>query len=223
MIKRDAAIEFMESKEDYEKGISAAEDGDTAKAIKYLSKVPKKDQKRYKKAVEELEDIEEVMALEVQDIIDKGELSEAKKIVNTYLKIVPNSVKMKIKMDNIHAKNTEAEKRIKAAEQAQKNKEAEALVEVKKFEEIQNKNNEAANTASSLVGTYKSVVSEVGNLRDAPSLKGNLLAALPRGTNVYIHDTQVESPTLIWCLVEPQGYYRGVGWLSYNTMNYRLK
>lgn len=66
-------------------------------------------------------------------------------------------------------------------------------------------------------------MTETDNLRAAPTLKGKLITALPRGTEVYIIETQVESASRIWCKVEAypyNDYY--VGWITYNTMNYSL-
>ncbi|WP_342536166.1 SH3 domain-containing protein [Sporosarcina sp. FSL K6-3508] len=82
---------------------------------------------------------------------------------------------------------------------------------------------EAVRIADSLQGTNQTIVTGKGNLRNAPTLNGDVITALPRGTEVYIIDTQVESAERIWCKVEVYlSNSNYVGWISYNTMNYTL-
>lgn len=89
---------------------------------------------------------------------------------------------------------------------------------------VSSSNGQAQNIANNLPGTMQTVVSERGNLRAAPSLNAQLIIALPRGTDIYILRTKVESADRIWCEVEltHNGVYY-TGWLSYNTMNYSIK
>lgn len=233
MAKRDAAIELMESDENFKKGLEAFEDENINKAIKYLSKVPKSDKKRYEKALAELKDIEEATIMEVDELIESEDLDKAIKIVNTYLKAAPDNIKMQNAKDSINAKYTEAEKQAKAEEEDRKNKETEAITAAKNAEaeaintsknaEIsQRKRDEIQSTANNIIGSYKSIIAKEANLREAPTLKSRVLVTLSRGTNVYIHDTQIESSDRIWCLVNVEGYSES-GWISYNTMNYTMQ
>lgn len=57
--KKRAAVEIMESDINFNKGLKAFEEGNTDKAVKYMSKVSKMDTKRYKESLDKLEEFEE--------------------------------------------------------------------------------------------------------------------------------------------------------------------
>lgn len=231
MAKRNAAIELAELEENLKKGLEAFEDDDINKAVKYLSKVPKSDEKRYNKAREILQDIENTMLAEVEELIENDDLNQATKMVNEYLKISPKSKKMQNVKDSIDAKLTSAKKQLEMEEQERKkqeqdlkNKETEAVIASKNAEVAQRKMDETKNIANNLQGSYKSIIAKEANLRNAPTLKSKIITVIPRGTNVYIYNTQIESVDRIWCqvMVDVNGYPEE-GWISYNTMNYNIQ
>ncbi len=231
MAKRDAAMELSELDENLKKGLEAFEDDDINKAVKYLSKVPKSDEKRYKKAKEVLHDIEDTVLAELEELIESDDLVQATKIVNDYLKVSPKSVKMQNAKDSIEAKIASAKKQIeteeqerKKSEQDLKNKETEAVIASKNAEISQRKMDDARFIANNLQGSYKSIIAAKANLRSAPTLNSKVITTLSRGTNVYIYNTQIESVDRIWCQVMVEGSgYSDSGWISYNTMNYNIQ
>ena len=228
MNKRDLAVEQMESAENLRKGLEAFEEDDINKAIRFLSKVPQDDTKRYELALEELTNIEETILIDVNQLIEDGDLDQANEIVNNYLKADAKNVKMKNKKDSINTKKAEAEKQAKVEEENKvKNQEAAATQAAKEAEAAAvkaKKDAQARSTADSIVGTYKSIISSEANLREAPTLSSGIVTVLYRGAIVYIHDTQIESAERIWCYVSTQEHgYTDYGWISYNTMNYSIK
>lgn len=218
--KRDSAMELMESNENFEKGIEAFDDDDKRNAIKYFSRIPESDKKKYEEATEKLSDLEEVTIMEIEDLIESGNLDEANKIVNEHLKLSPDSIDMKNAKETIASKYTEDENEAKAEEQAQKNQEIAQADAANNEAANRKKKEDAQSIANHLMGSYKTIISEEANLRDAPTLKSNVYYTVPRGTEVYISDTQIESSDRIWCQVSTD---YGTGWISYNTMNYKIQ
>lgn len=232
LAKRDRALELMESQENLRAGLEAYEEDDIVRAIKLLSKVSAEDEKSYEQASSELANIEEYALVDIEELIEKDQLDQAEVLVNTYLKAWPKNVKMKNAKDEIQAKHIEAKKQAENEENDRKNKESEAVVaakqaeadaitESKNIEKSKAKREEVESTASGIIGSYKSIISDQANLRSAPTLNSKVLTTLSKGTNVYIYDTQVESSERIWCLVEVLDYHIS-GWISYNTMNYTI-
>lgn len=173
--KRESAVQLMESKEIFEKGVKAFDDNDSKNAIKYLSKVSENDNKRYKEAEDKLKDLEELTDIKVDELIEKNKIDKAN-----------------------------------AEKQSQQNQK---VANVRKKDEAQS-------IASNLRKSYRSIISEGANLRDAPTIKSNVYNTVPRGSEVYIIDTQIESSDRIWCRVDTD---YGSGWISYNTMNYTIQ
>ena len=239
IVKKDAVIELMESEENLQKGLEAFDDDNTSKSVKYLSKVPKTDKARYKKALEKLEELEESTAIRVEDLIGSGNIDEATKIVNEYLKLSPDSVDMQNAREDIEAKRVEIENQAKADEQAKKDQEAAAVEATAKAEQAAaaavaqaakaeqaaaasyRTNEEARRIASNLKGTYQTIISGEANVRSAPTKKASVIGTLSRGSRVYIYDTSVESSERIWCQVRSD--YYSSAWISYNTMNYKIQ
>lgn len=219
IVKKDRAIKLMESYEKFEKGIEAFDDDEKEKAIKNLSKVDKEDKKRYKEAMEKLKEIEEVVVMEIEELINSEKLEEASKEIGKYIKLLPDSVDLQNAKEAIVAKNIDIENEVKAEEQAQKDQEAAEAKAAKNEAANRRKKEEAMMIADNLRYTTKSIITTEANLRDAPTLKGNIIDVLPRGTDVYINDTQIETADRIWCQVD---YGYGYGWISYNTMNYSM-
>lgn len=228
--KRDAAMELMESDENFEKGMEAFDDDDKKNAVKYLSKVPKTDKKKYKEAQEKLNDLEDVTAMEVEELIDGGNLDEASKMLNQYLKLFPDNTDLQNAKDTIASKHTESENEAKAEEENQKDQEIAAANAAANAAKAQadKANSEAASRrkindadviANNLRGSNRTITSKQANLRDAPAINSNVYATVPQGTQVYISHTQVESSSRIWCKVSTS---YGSGWISYNTMNYTI-
>lgn len=222
--KRSAAVELMEADENLKKGVEAYEENDINRAVRHLLKVPKEDEKRYKLALEELALIESDVLAEIERLIDYEDLDEAKEVANNYLKSDPKNVKVQNVKNAIDSQQAESEKQ---ARMEKENQEAEALELANKAEreaEDARKKAEARNEANNIVGSYKSIIAENANLRDTPSLKGGVILVLPRGTNVYIHETQIENEDRIWCYVSVDDYdYYESGWISYNTLNYNIQ
>lgn len=246
VIKRESAIKLMESKDNYEKGIEAFDNDNIGKAVKYLSKVPATDVKRYSSASNKLDELEDTAVLLVEDYIDNGDLNEASKLVIDYLRSSPDSEAMKNAKDTIASKRSEAENQAKAKE----SKPQEQIIKVQQVEKIvkesdssvkdkaqakrdivaQNKaenaastrreNEEATQLADSLIGTNQIIISEEANLRQAPTLNSDIITVIGRGSSVYISDTKVESSNRIWCRTMDD---YGDGWISYNTMNYSMQ
>lgn len=132
--KRYKTIELMESKDNYQKGIKAIEDGDVNMAVKHLFEVSKKDEPRYEKAVEELSNLEEAVLLEIDQLVESDKLEEAQKMVNSYLNISPRNIKMQNEKDRIDFAIGEIDKQARLAEEA-KEKEAEAILKAEADEE----------------------------------------------------------------------------------------
>ena len=243
MGKRDNAIDLMEANENYEQGIEALDNDDRYKAIKYFLKVPENDQKLYEKASNEISDIEDMTASDAEELIADKDFIGAYKVINEHLKVAPNSSKVsnlketliatekEVNKKNAVAKAEEdkkiaevknaEEKQAKAIEDERKSQEAKALVVAKNKETEKWELEQAKAVAGTLVGSTRYVTSDIGNLRDAPTLNGNLIDALPKGTEVYIMDTHVENIKRTWCRVDVYIYgdYHYTGWISYNTLN----
>lgn len=224
MNKRNEAVKLMESDENLKMGLEAYEEDDINRAVRYLLKVPKDDMKRYEVALEELTNIEEIILMDISQLMEDGNLDEAREIANNYLKVDSKNVKVQNLKDSIDAKKAEAEKQTQMEKQSQ---EEEAIAAAKQAEEeaiAAKKNAEARATANSIIGTYRTIIATNANLRDAPSLKSGVVTVLPRGTYVYIHDTQTETADRIWCHVSTEEYgYTEYGWISYNTLNYEIQ
>lgn len=243
MAKRENAIELMEANENYERGIESLDHNDRYKALKYFSKVPENDTKLYEKATTELQDIEDVTAAEIEELIGDQEFDEAHDIVNAYLKAAPGSTRISNLKDTLLAtekdvtkKNavakaeeedkkiaqakSEEEKQTKAIEEEKRKQEAIAIASAKSKETGKWELEQARITGANLVNKTLYTTSKIANLRDAPTLGGNVGIVLYKGTEVYILETHVESASRTWCKVRAytnEGSY--VGWISYNTMN----
>ena len=227
ILKRDSAIELMDSKENYDKGITAFDNDNIGKAVKHLSKVPKSDVKRFKEASDKLSEIEDTASVLVEELINSGDLDGASKLVNDYLKSSPDSESMQNAKDTIATRRTESENQAKAeeskakeAEQSKKDADAAAQKKAANSAASENKKSEARTIARNIIGTYKPILTSEANLRIAPSLNSDIILKIPRGEDVYIHDTQLESSNRIWCRVSVDYGYEG--WVSYNTMNYSM-
>ncbi|WP_303971263.1 SH3 domain-containing protein [Sporosarcina ureae] len=242
MAKRENAIELMEANENYERGIESLDHNDRYKALKYFSKVPENDTKLYEKATTELQDIEDMTAAEIEELIGDQEFDEAHDIVNAYLKAAPGSTRISTLKDTLLAtekdvteKNavakaeedqkiaqakSEEEKQAKAVEDEKRKQEAIAIASAKSKETNKWELEQARITGANLVNKTLYTTSKIANLRDAPTLGGNVGIVLSKGTEVYILETHVESASRTWCKVRAytnEGSY--VGWISYNTMN----
>ncbi|PIC95337.1 hypothetical protein CSV69_12085 [Sporosarcina sp. P26b] len=242
MAKRENAIELMEANENYERGMESLDHNDRYKALKYFSKVPENDTKLYEKATTELQDIEDVTAAEIEELIGDQEFDEAHDIVNAYLKAAPGSARISNLKDTLLAiekdvtkKNavakaeedqkiaqakSEEEKQAKAIEDEKRKQEAIAIASAKSKETGKWELEQARITGANLVNKTLYTTSKIANLRDAPTLGGNVGIVLYKGTEVYILETHVESASRTWCKVRAytnEGSY--VGWISYNTMN----
>lgn len=242
MAKRENAIELMEANENYEQGIESLDNNDRYKAIKYFLKVPENDKKLYEKASVELQDIENRASSDIEELIENKDFDEAYEIVNDYLKAAPGSTKI----NNLKETLIAAEKDVKKKNAVAKAEEDKKIAQVKSEEEKQTKaiENEARRQEAIAIATAKNketekweleqarvmgvnlvnktlyTTSKIANLRNTPTLGGNVLVVLSKGTEVYIMETHVESAKRIWCKVEAytnSGYY--VGWISYNTLN----
>lgn len=224
MDKRNLAVELMESDANLKKGLEASEEGDISTAVKFLSKISKDDEKRYELAADELSNIEKIILIDVNQLIEDGKLDEANQIVNDYLKVDFKNVKMQDAKNSIDLKKTEIEEQIKNEE---KDKEIIAST-IKKQAEIDainaKKNAEVKTVAINIVGTYQYIIANEANLRDAPTINSSVIGVLNRGMEVYIHDTQIESAERIWCYISTyKNGYVEYGWMSYNTMNYKIQ
>lgn len=242
MAKRENAIELMEANENYERGMESLDHNDRYKALKYFSKVPENDTKLYEKATTELQDIEDVTAAEIEELIGDQEFDEAHDIVNAYLKAAPGSARISNLKDTLLAiekdvtkknavakaeedqkiaqANSEEEKQAKAIEDEKRKQEAIAIASAKSKETGKWELEQARITGANLVNKTLYTTSKIANLRDAPTLGGNVGIVLYKGTEVYILETHVESASRTWCKVRAytnEGSY--VGWISYNTMN----
>lgn len=240
--KREKAIDLMEANENYKRGMESLDNNDQYKAVKYFSKVPESDKKLYEKASNEVSDIEDMTASEAEELIASKDFAGAYTVVNEHLKVAPNSAKINNMKETLIAKEKEVneknaaakaeedkkiaqikneeEKQAKVAEAEKRNQEAQALVAAKNKETEKWELEQAKAVAGTLIGSIRYVTSEIGNLRDAPTLNGNLIDKLPNGTEVYIMDTHVENIKRTWCRVEVYvygNYY--TGWISYNTLN----
>lgn len=81
-------------------------------------------------------------------------------------------------------------------------------------------NKEAKRIASEIKGSNKTINYKEANLRQSPTFDSKVLDVLTHGTKVYIYNTEIEFPDIIWCEVKVQGYhYSAVGWVSFDTMN----
>lgn len=118
----------------------------------------------------------------------------------------------------------EEEKQAKVIEDEKRKQEAKAIASAEKKETEQEELKKRHVIANNILNTYQTVVTEPGNLRAAPTLEGAMVAALPKGTELYIMDTHVENLKRTWCEVEVEvdGMYY-TGWISYNTMNYSIR
>ncbi|PID21093.1 hypothetical protein CSV61_11450 [Sporosarcina sp. P3] len=245
MEKRERALELKEANEQYELGMESLDTNDRYKAIKHFSKIPDNGDELFQKATKELENIEEASTLEIEELMENRDFEAAYEMVNNYLRVAPASSNMKDLKDTLIATEedmkkkdalakeeedkkvalvkAEEEKQAKAIEDEKRSQEAKAAAAAKNKELELLKLERARIAASNVLYTYQTVVTSSGNLRAAPTLNGKVLVALPRGTEVYIVDTQVESTERTWCKVEVElhgSYY--TGWISYNTMNYSL-
>ncbi|ARF16666.1 SH3 domain-containing protein [Sporosarcina ureae] len=234
MEKRERALELKEANEQYELGMESLDTNDRYKAIKHFSKIPDNRDELFQKATKELENIEEASTLEIEELMENRDFEAAYEMVNNYLRVAPASSNMKDLKDTLIATEKdmkkkdalakeEEEEQAKAIEDEKRSQEAKAAAAAKNKEIELLKLERARIAASNVLYTYQTVVTSSGNLRAAPTLNGKVLVALPRGTEVYIVDTQVESTERTWCKVEVElhgSYY--TGWISYNTMNYSL-
>lgn len=234
MKKRQHAIELKKAHDNYMLGVEALDADELLKAVKNFSKVPIEDKKLYEKSLDEIKRIETTIALEIQEQIDASNFDEAKEMINAYLKVEPNSSEIRDMRDAVTEAQNEMEKQLaleeeklkkleQAKEEERKNKEEKAFEDARKKELAEQTEEQISHTINRILWTTQAVVTDTGNLRDAPTLKGKIIASLPRGTEVYILDTQVEPSNRIWCRVELTSdgeYYNG--WISYNTMNYSL-
>ena len=218
MYRRDLAVELMTSAENLQKGLEAYEEGDINKAVRFLSKVSKKDTKGYELALEELMNIEENILSSVKETISVEKLKVEE---------------VNYEKENKEKENKEKEEEvaaIKNQEQAEIKKKNQEEATIKAMQEAElaaiNLNNDiqVRNTASSIVGTYRAITAGKANLRDAPTMDSGIVTILPLGARVYIYETQIESAERIWCYVatEENGYM-DYGWISYNTMNSSIK
>ena len=243
MNKRSAAVEIKEADENLKIGLESYEKGDINKAVRLLNRVPREDEKRYKLASEELRNIEETVLIDVNQLIEDGDLDGANQIVNNYLKADSKNIKIQNAKEAIRFKKSEIAKKDKTTEGDQEDQDDQenqddqekqedidtredkkTELEDKKQDKKENKNTNVKELANNIVGTYQSIVAGKANLRDGSSLSSTIVSVLRSGDEVYIHDTYIESSERIWCYVSTQkNGYTESGWISYNTMNYNIQ
>lgn len=210
--RRDRAIELMESKANYEKAMEFCEKEDYKKAIACFMKVSKNDKKRYSETSEQMNAIEEQIIAQIKDEFEYGDDVYAMDMLNDYLKAVPNSTAAKNLKDDL-----------RFAKEEEKAKQEQELAEAERQAAEEEKASEASYTAYNVSGTYQTIIAKNANLRVAPKLDAAVITTVPQGSECYVYETKIETAERIWCQVEyvdDYGEYY-VGWVSYNTMNYK--
>jgi len=210
--RRDRAIELMESKTNYEKAMEFCEKEEYKKAIACFMKVSKNDKKRYSETSEQMNAIEEQIIAQIKDEFEYGDDVYAMDMLNDYLKAVPNSTAAKNLKDDL-----------RFAKEEEKAKQEQELAEAEKQAAEEEKESEASYTAYNVSGTYQTIIAKNANLRVAPKLDAAVITTVPQGSECYVYETKIETAERIWCQVEyvdDYGEYY-VGWVSYNTMNYK--
>ncbi|MEJ8553431.1 SH3 domain-containing protein [Tepidibacter sp. Z1-5] len=210
--KRDLAIELMESKENHKKAMELFDAGEYQESIKFFSRISKNDKKRYGETSKTLSSIEENIFQEIRDEFELGNEKDAIDRLNDYIKAVPTSTE---------AKNLKDELKFSIKE-AKKNEEMQ-IKEAEKMAQEENKLNETEGKAYDVDGTYQTIIAKNANLRVAPKIGADVITTIPEGTECYVMETKVENAERFWCKVEcydDMGEYY-VGWVSYNTMNYK--
>ncbi|AHM57530.1 hypothetical protein EAL2_808p00230 (plasmid) [Peptoclostridium acidaminophilum DSM 3953] len=210
--RRDRAIELMESKANYEKALEFCEKEDYKKAIACFLKVSKNDKKRYSETSEQMNAIEEQIIAQIKDEFEYGDDVYAMDMLNDYLKAVPNSTAAKNLKDDL-----------RFAKEEEKAKQEQEFAEAERQAAEEEKASEASYTAYNVSGTYQTIIAKNANLRVAPKLDAAVITTVPQGSECYVYETKIETAERIWCQVEYMDDYGEyyVGWVSYNTMNYK--
>lgn len=91
--------------------------------------------------------------------------------------------------------------------------------EKQKKEELKRKIDEAYAKALDIQHTYQYITVDTANLRDAPSMDGEILGTIGKGSGFYINYLEVDEEGNIWCFLEfyDQNYNTVYGWCAYSN------
>ena len=78
---------------------------------------------------------------------------------------------------------------------------------------------EAYAKALDIQHTYQYITVDTANLRDAPSMDGEILGTIGKGSGFYINYLEVDEEGNIWCFLEfyDQNYNTVYGWCAYSS------
>ena len=78
---------------------------------------------------------------------------------------------------------------------------------------------EAYAKALDIQHTYQYITVDTANLRDAPSMDGEILGTIGKGSGFYINYLEVDEEANIWCFLEfyDQNYNTVYGWCAYSN------
>ena len=91
--------------------------------------------------------------------------------------------------------------------------------EKQKKEELKRKIDEAYAKALDIQHTYQYITVDTANLRDAPSMDGEILGTIGKGSGFFINYLEVDEEGNIWCFLEfyDQDYNIVSGWCAFSN------
>lgn len=208
--KIDYAEKLINSKNSFELGNKYITDGDFLNAVRSFKNVIPEDTINYSTSQDKISNLERIILENVKNEINSGNKEQALKILDEYLKYVPESANALSMKESITNKN------ISSKSLGEKINDS-----INEGYEFNKSRAEITKKAESLLHSYQKVKISNAKLRENPSIDSNIIVILPIDTDLYVKETKIEGEERIWCNVEAKDTKNNTvyhGWISNKAM-----
>lgn len=201
---------LLESQKSFERGNDLIMKSEYLAAVKSFKEVIPEDTVNFSNSQDKISELENIILQRAKTNLKNSQRDAALKIVNDYLRVVPESANA-INLKDMILKNSLDEK---STEEKLNDSLEEGL-------ETDSSRAKITKKAENLLNTYQKVRATKGNLRVSPSIDSDIIVVLPTDSDLYIQETKIEGEERIWCKVEAKHATTSEvfhGWISNKVM-----
>ena len=201
---------LLESQRSYERGNDLILKSEYLASVKSFKEVIPEDTINFSNSQDKISELENIILQKAKTKLKASDKNTALKIVNDYLKVVPESANA-INLRDMILKNSLEEKSI----------EEKLNDSIEEGFETDKSRAKITKKAENLLNTYQKVRASKGNLRVSPSIDSDIIVVLPTDSDLYVQETKIEGEERIWCKVEAKNINTGEvfhGWISNKIM-----